>query len=207
MPARNSSRKSRDVAQRGDVHAHAAQPVMPVTRCDAGTARGRCGAAGLVEPLTRIRAPWRGTLVMLRTFGLVVADRGRRRTPRTPRAAPRRPPSARSRRRCSGGRRRRTGSRCWWAGSGRGTARAGRPRGPGGCPRAGGRAGSTARPWCPRGRSSPPIVAGFIRVRTTIGITGCSRIDSFSTASRQSSSPSRGSRRARASSSGSRPSS
>ena len=36
----------------------------------------------------------------------------------------------------------------------------------------------------PRGRSIPPIVAGAIRWRTTIGITGCSRIDSLSTASR-----------------------
>ena len=36
----------------------------------------------------------------------------------------------------------------------------------------------------PAGRSIPPIVAGFIRVRLTNGITGCSRIASFSTASR-----------------------
>ena len=39
----------------------------------------------------------------------------------------------------------------------------------------------------PRGRSMPAIVCGFIKVRTTIGITGCSRIDSFSTASSQAS--------------------
>ena len=39
----------------------------------------------------------------------------------------------------------------------------------------------------PAGRSMPPMVAGFIRVRTTIGITGCSRIDSLSTASSQAS--------------------
>ena len=31
----------------------------------------------------------------------------------------------------------------------------------------------------PAGRSMPPMVAGFIRVRTTIGMTGCRRIDSF----------------------------
>ena len=34
------------------------------------------------------------------------------------------------------------------------------------------------------------MVAGAVRVRTTIGITGCSRIDSLSTASSQASSPS-----------------
>ena len=42
----------------------------------------------------------------------------------------------------------------------------------------------------PAGRSQPAMVAGFISVRATIGITGCSRIDSLSTASSQASSPS-----------------
>ena len=59
----------------------------------------------------------------------------------------------------------------------------------------------------PAGRSKPPIVAGFIRVRTTIGMIGCSRIDSFITASSQSSSPSSAAAWHRASSSGSRPAS
>ena len=62
----------------------------------------------------------------------------------------------------------------------------------------------------PRGRSTPPMVAGRIRVRTTIGITGCRRIDSFITASSQASSSTLSPSAAaceRRSSSGSRPSS
>ena len=86
---------------------------------------------------TTMRAPCRGTLVMLRTFGTSVGALGQPHVvaSRAPRAAPRRPPSARSRRRCSGVRRRRTGSTCWWPPRRRGTARDGTRRRRGGCPR------------------------------------------------------------------------
>ena len=193
MPATNSSRKSRDSRSGVMSIRSGAEPVTPghggdVWHRERRPHRSTRRSLSAVTADPGAAARHAGDVADL---GHVVADGRRRRTPRTPRAAPRRPPSARTRRRCSGGRRRRTGSRCWWAGSGRGTARAGRPRGRGGCPRGCGRSGSTARRWRRPGRSRPPIVAGFIRVRTTIGITGCSRIDSLSTASSQASSPSR----------------
>ena len=59
----------------------------------------------------------------------------------------------------------------------------------------------------PAGRSQPPTLVGFISVRTTIGMIGCSRIDSLSTASSQASSPSSAARWVRASRSGLRPTS
>ena len=152
---------------------------------------GAGAAPGLSAGVTTIRAPRRGTLVMLRTWGVSVSPGGqphvvgrehlaqhrhalhqREAGADAPaHAAAERDPGvdARPRRRGTARGRNRPASR-WLASDS--WARM-----------------IEAATLAPRGRSMPPIVAGAIRCRTTIGITGCSRIDSLSTASRWSSSP------------------
>ena len=133
-----------------------------------------------------MRAPRSGTLVMLRT-------RGRSVCPATTRHVVRRQHLAQHldalherevRRRCSAGRRHRTGSRCSAAPPRRGSATG---RNSSGCGKFSGSAwasridGPTETRRAARGRRQP---TGFMRKRTTIGMIGCSRSDSFITASR-----------------------
>ena len=203
------------LAQRRDVHPHGAEAVAPGHEVTLNGVSHRAGRArefahagsrlSARDPDPGAAARHAGDVADLRAVladGLDVVRR------RAPRAAPPRPPSARTRRRCSGGRRHRRGSRCWSAGC-RSRNRSGRNTlGLGVVVRAG-VGDQDRRPDGHAGRQVDAADGGRApcRVRTTIGITGCRRIDSLSTASSQASSPSSAAAVVRASSAGSRPSS